>query len=423
MDKLKYVDKEIAGLIKLERERQRSTLSLIASENYASQASLEAQGSIVANKHCGGYIGARGAGGCRYVDQIEELAIRRAKKLFGAEHVNVQATTASIANLAVYLAMLKPGDTILGLNNEHGGHKTHGFPTNLSGKMYRSAFYDLDPATERLNYENIRKQALSVRPRMIIAGYTNYPRTIDFSVFREIADEVGAYLMVDMAHPVGLIIAGIHPSPIPYADVVTTSTHKTFRGPRLGGLILCRKEYSENIDAAVSPGLQSAPMMDIIASRAVLFKEAMHPQFRAYQQQTVKNAKILAESLNAQRFKLLSDGTDTHLMVINLRDKGITGDEASLALESVGIIVSKTHVPFDNAESPRPGGIRIGSPAVTTRGMKGREMKHIATILGAVLRNPHNKKIRQEARKEVKTIAKRFTLFSKEWQTEEDQPH
>jgi glycine hydroxymethyltransferase len=410
MGRLQSFDPEIANLIKREGKRQNSTLSLIASENYASRATLEAQGSILSNKLGQGYVGNRICGGCQYVDQIEELTIKRAKQLFGAEHVNVQAATASIANLAVYHAMLNPGDTVLALRREHGGHNTHGTPVNLSGKIYRFAFYELDPVTERLNYDAIREMARSHRPRMIIAGYTNYARTIDFTIFREIADEAGAYLMVDMAHFVGLVIAGIHPDPIPYADVTTTSTHKTFGGPRGGGVILCREEYAEKIDGALSPGLQAAPMMDVIASRAVLFKEAMSPRFRAYQRQIVKNAKTLASCLMDQGFKLFSDGTDTHVMLVKLRDKGITGDRAERVLESVGITVNKSRIPFDAAESAHPGGIRVGTPAVTTRGMKEREMEHVASIMDAVLKNPRDKRVLQNARKEVRQLTKNFPL-------------
>ena len=410
MARLQSFDPEIANLIKREGKRQNSTLSLIASENYASRATLEAQGSILSNKLGQGYVGTRICGGCQYVDQIEELAIKRAKRLFGVEHVNVQAATASIANLAVYHAMLNPGDTVLALRREHGGHNTHGTPVNLSAKIYRFVFYELDPVTERLNYDTIREIACFHRPRMIIAGYTNYARTIDFSIFREIADEVGAYLMVDMAHFVGLVIAGIHPDPIPYADVVTTSTHKTFGGPRGGGVILCRKEYSEKIDTALSPGLQAAPMMDVIASRAVLFKEAMSPRFRAYQRQIVKNAKTLASCLMDQGFKLFSDGTETHVMLVKLRDKVITGDRAERVLEGVGITVNKSRIPFDSAESPHPGGIRVGTPAVTTRGMKEPEMEQVAAIMGSVLNSPQEGKILQNARKEVRQLTKKFPL-------------
>ena len=410
MTRLQSFDPEIADLIKLEGKRQNSTLSLIASENYASRATLEAQGSILSNKLSQGYVRTRVCGGCQYVDQIEELAIKRAKQLFGAEHVNVQAATASIANLAVYHAMLNPGDTVLSLKREHGGHNTHGSPVNLSGRIYRFVFYELDPETEMLNYNTIKDLARSDRPRMIIAGYTNYARTIDFSIFREIADEVGAYLMVDMAHFVGLVIAGIHPDPIPFADVVTTSTHKTLGGPRGGGVILCRKEYSEKIDTALSPGLQAAPMMDVIASRAVLFKEAISPQFRAYQRQIVRNAKTLALALRGQGFKLFSDGTDTHVMLIKLRDMDITGDVAEGVLERVGIIVNKSRIPFDDPESPLPGGIRVGTPAVTTRGMGEREMEHVASIMGAVLKDPHDEKVLKNARKEVRQLTKKFPL-------------
>ncbi len=420
MSRLAHFDLEIAKLIKQEGERQRFTLSLVASENYASRATLEAQGSIVSNKLSQGYIGNRVCGGCHYVDQIEELAIKRAKKLFGAEHVNVQSATASIANLAVYHAMLNLGDTVLAMKREHGGHNTHGSPVNLSGKIYRFIFYELDPITERLNYETIRELALSHKPRMIIAGYTNYARTIDFSIFRKIADEVGAYLMVDMAHIVGLIIAGIHPNPIPYADVITTSTHKTFRGPRGGGIILCRKDYSEQIDKALSPGLQAAPMMDVIAARTVLLKEAMSPQFRAYQHQIVRNAKTLAEALMVQGFRLLSGGTDTHVMLVNLRDKGITGDIAESVLDSVGVIVNKSKVPFDKVESPQPGGIRVGTPTVTTRGMKEQEMEHVAELMGSILKNPEDQKIMDNVRKEVRQLTKKFPLFSKEWEPQPD---
>jgi glycine hydroxymethyltransferase len=420
MSRLRYFDPEIAKLIKLEGQRQKSELTLVASENYASQATLEAQGSIVNNKLSQGYIGSRVSGGCQYIDQIEDLAIKRAKELFGAEHVNVQAATSSIANLAVYQALLNPGDLILSLRREHGGHTTHGIPANLSGKFYRAEFYELDPVTERLNYEAIRKLALSCKPRMIIAGFTNYSRTIDFSVFRKIADEVGAYLFVDMAHFVGLVIAGLHPDPVPYADVVTTSTHKTFRGPRGSGIILCKKEYAQKIDQAVSPGVQSAPMMDVIASRAVLLKEAKSPQFKAYQHQIVKNSKALAEFLISEGFKIFSGGTETHVMLVNIRNQGITGDVAESVLDNVGITVNKSKVPFDTNNSPKPGGIRLGPSAVTTRGMKEGEMKHAAKLIASVIKNQQNQKILDNVRKEVKQLTKRFPLFSKEWEPQPD---
>jgi glycine hydroxymethyltransferase len=413
---LRYFDPEIANLINNERKRQRSTLSLIASENYASHETLEPQGSIVSNKLASGYMGKRVCGGCQYVDRIEELAIQRAQKLFGADHVNVQAATASIANLAVYHALLNPGDKILAMRPGHGGHSTHGSPVHLSGRIYRFVFYELDPVTERLNYDTIRKLAQSHKPRMIIAGYNNYARAIDFSIFREIADKVGAYLMVDMAHFVGLVIAGIHPNPMPYADVITTSTHKTFKGPRGGGVILCRKAHSEKIDTALSPGLQAAPMMDVIAARAVLFKEAMSPQFKAYQHQIANNAKTLASALMAGGFELVSGGTDTHVMLVKLRDKGITGDVAEKVLESVGIIVNKSKIPFDRVESPQAGGIRVGTPAVTTRGMKEQEMKDTAAIMASVLKHPRDEKILQDAKREVRELARRFPLVSDEWE-------
>jgi glycine hydroxymethyltransferase len=420
MNKLSRFDLEVANLIKKEEKRQRCTISLIASENFASQTTLDTQGTIVSNKLCLGYVGRRTCGGCEYVDRIETLAIDRAKTLFGADHVNVQAASASIANLAVYHAMLQPGDTVLAMREEHGGHNTHGSSVNLSGRVYNFVFYELDPHTERLNYETIREIAFTYKPRLIITGYTNYSRIIDFSMFRNIADEIGAFLMVDMAHIVGLIIAGFHPSPIPYADVVTTSTHKTFRGPRGGGIILCRIEHAEKIDRALSPGLQAAPMMNLIAARAVLLKEAMSPQFTAYQRQIVKNAKMLSESLLAAGFKIFSGGTDTHVLLVDLRGTGITGDRAESILDMVGITVNRSRLPFDYGESNGINGIRLGTPGVTTRGMKEEQMKQVAEMIVSVLRNPLDPKILDSTRKSVRELTRKFPLFSKEWEPDPD---
>ena len=415
MPTLKDVDPEIATLLRQETRRQRNTISLIASENYASRATLEAQGSILANKHGQGAVGDRGSGGCRYVDAIETCAIERAKRLFGAEHANVQAATASIGNLAVLHALLQPGDTVLAMQREHGGHSTHGGATNLSGRIYRFVFYSLDPRTEQLDYDAIRARALETKPRLLIAGATNYSRLIDFATFRQIANEVGAFLMVDMAHIVGLIIAGLHPNPVPHAHVVTTSTHKTLRGPRGGGLILCTQDLARRIDEAVSPGLQAAPMLDVIASRAVLFREAATPQFRAYQVQVLRNAKTLSDTLLAEGFRIVSGGTDTHLMLLDLTPTPVRGEAGQAILESVGIIVSKARIPFDESGGSPCGGLRLGTPAITTRGMKESGVRQIAGILKAVLRSSGDASVLKQARSEVTRLARALPLFSPEW--------
>ncbi|NTW04992.1 MAG: serine hydroxymethyltransferase, partial [Peptococcaceae bacterium] len=344
--RLSEIDPDVARAVNQELERQRNTLELIASENIVSTAVLEAQGSVLTNKYAEGYPGHRYYGGCQYVDVVEELAINRAKELFGAEHANVQPHSGAQANLSVYFALLKPGDTILGMNLSHGGHLTHGHPLNISGKYFNIVFYGVEENTNVIDYDKVMEIARKSKPRMIVAGFSAYPRSIDFKKFREIADEVGAYLMVDMAHIAGLIAAGQHMSPVPYADVVTTTTHKTLRGPR-GGLILCRSEYAKDIDRAVFPGIQGGPLMHVIAAKAVSFREALKPEFKKYQQMIVANAKALAESLSGRGFELVAGGTDNHLMLVDLRSKGVSGKDAQEILDEVGITVNKNSIPYD----------------------------------------------------------------------------
>jgi len=414
MKTLKEVDPEIAELIELEQKRQGSTLELIASENYPSPAAYEAQGSILASKLAEGYPSKRTMATGPHVDSVENLAIERAKQLFGAEHANVQSATATIANAAVYLAALEPGNTILAMDLKCGGHISHGHHHHISGRLYKFVYYTVSKDTERIDYEDVNRLARDHSPKMIIAGASSYPRIINFDAFREIADEVGVYLMVDMAHIAGLVAAGLHPSPVPHADFVTSSTHKTLRGPRGGGLILCKRKYAQKIDDAVFPGLQSAPLMSVIAARAVVFKEAMSLEFKEYQRQVVRNAKTLAEELMKSGFKLVSNGTDNHLMVIDLRNKDMTGIEAEKVLESVGISVNRQLIPFDPQKSNVASGIRIGTPAMTTRGMREEEMKEIAAMLSLALNNPKNESILRRVKTEVRELTGRFPLFGDE---------
>ena len=374
------VDPEVAAAMKQEWERQRNHLELIASENYVSPAVMAAMGSHLTNKYAEGYPGKRYYGGCEFVDIVEELARERAKAIFGADHANVQPHSGAQANTAVYFAMLQPGDTIMGMSLDQGGHLTHGSPVNISGKYFHSVFYGVDPDTGRIDYDQVLAQARKHRPRIIIAGASAYPRTIDFRKFREIADEVGALLMVDMAHIAGLVAAGLHPSPVPYADFVTTTTHKTLRGPR-GGMILCRKEYAKAIDKAIFPGTQGGPLMHVIAAKAVCFKEAMEPSFREYQGQIIRNAVALAQALTEGGFHLVSGGTDNHLILVDLRDHGITGKDAEKLLDKVRITVNKNTIPNDPQSPFVTSGIRLGTPAVTTRGMKEEDMKQIAAAI------------------------------------------
>ena len=376
-DELANYDKEVFDACELELGRQRHNIELIASENIVSKAVLLAAGTVLTNKYAEGFPGKRYYGGCQYVDIVENLARDRAKKLFGADHANVQPHCGASANLAVFFALLNPGDTVMGLNLAHGGHLSHGSPVNISGKYFNVVPYSVSDDSEMLDYEEMRRVALACKPRLIIAGASAYSRTIDFAKIREIADEVGAYYMVDMAHIAGLVAAGLHPSPGPYADVVTTTTHKTLRGPR-GGLILCKEEFAQRIDKAVFPGTQGGPLMHIIAAKAVAFGEAMTPEFRAYQLQIVKNAKALCEALKAEGFRVVSDDTDNHLMLIDLRPFGITGKEMEKRLDEVHITVNKNAIPNDPEKPFVTSGIRVGTPAVTSRGFGEEEMKKIA---------------------------------------------
>lgn len=379
-EKLYDTDKEIAELIDEEKKRQQNGIELIASENFTSEAVMEAMGSYLTNKYAEGYPGKRYYGGCYVVDKVEQLAIERAKKLFGAEHANVQPHSGAQANMCVYFAVLQPGDTVLGMNLSHGGHLTHGSSVNFSGKTYHFVPYGVNPETETIDYEEVRKTALEVKPKLIVAGASAYSRIIDFKKFREIADEVGSYLMVDMAHIAGLVAAGLHPSPVPYCDFVTTTTHKTLRGPR-GGMILCKEKYAKAIDKAVFPGIQGGPLEHVIAGKAVCLKEALSSDFKVYMTQVVKNAAALADALKSYGFKLVSGGTDNHLILLDLNNKDITGKEAESLLDSVGITVNKNTVPNETRSPFVTSGVRIGTPAVTTRGFKEDDMKEVASII------------------------------------------
>ena len=407
MSNLKKVDPEIFEAIKNEEIRQKSTIELIASENFVSPEVLEAQGSVLTNKYAEGYPGKKYYGGCKYIDIIENLAIERAKKIFKAEHANVQPHSGSQANMAVYFSVLEVGDTILAMNLSHGGHLTHGSPVNFSGRFFNIVPYGVGKDTGRIDYDNLRDLAIKNKPKLIIAGASAYPREIDFSAFRSIADEVGAYLMADIAHIAGLIAAGLHQSAIPYCHFVTTTTHKTLRGPR-GGLILCKEEYARVIDKTIFPGIQGGPLMHVIAAKAVCFKQAMTPEFINYQKQIIINAKALAKKLVELDYNLVSGGTDNHLMLVDLRNKGITGKQAEKALEEAGITVNKNTVPFDPQKPMITSGIRIGTPAVTTRGMKEKDMGVIAEMMNRVLNDTENQKIKDEVRKEVESFCERF---------------
>ncbi len=407
MSNLRKVDPEIFEAIKNEENRQKYTIELIASENFVSPEVLEAQGSVLTNKYAEGYPGKKYYGGCKYIDIIENLAIERAKNIFKAEHANVQPHSGSQANMAVYFSALEVGDTILAMNLSHGGHLTHGSPVNFSGRFFNIIPYGVGKDTGRIDYDNLRDLAIKNKPKFIIAGASAYPREIDFSVFRSIADEVGAYLMADIAHIAGLIVAGLHQSAVPYCHFVTTTTHKTLRGPR-GGLILCKEEYSKVIDKTIFPGIQGGPLMHVIAAKAVCFKQAMTPEFINYQKQIIINAKALAKKLVELDYNLVSGGTDNHLMLVDLRNKGITGKQAEKALEEAGITVNKNSVPFDPQKPMVTSGIRIGTPAVTTRGMKEKDMSVIAEMMNRVLIDTENQKIKDEVRKEVESFCERF---------------
>jgi len=407
---LAETDPDIARAIANERTRQNEGLELIASENFVSQAVMEAQGSVMTNKYAEGYPGRRYYGGCEYVDVAETLAIDRAKQLFGAEHANVQPHSGAQANMAVYLTLLKPGDTVLGMNLAHGGHLTHGHPLNFSGKLFTIVPYGVRADDERLDYEELSNLAETHKPKMIMVGASAYPRTIDFARIADVARRVGAPMVVDMAHIAGLVAAGIHPSPVPHAEFVTTTTHKTLRGPR-GGLVLSQAKFAKDLDRVVFPGIQGGPLMHVIAAKAVCFKEALDPSFAGYQQQIVANAKRLAENLAGAGFRIVSGGTDNHLMLVDVFSKGITGKAAEAALQSAAITVNKNAIPFDKNPPMTASGIRIGTPAVTSRGMREAEMDRIAELVARVLASPDDAKAIAAVKVEVETLCRKFPLY------------
>ncbi|EJU82564.1 serine hydroxymethyltransferase [Staphylococcus aureus] len=404
-------DKVIAEAIEREFQRQNSNIELIASENFVSEAVMEAQGSVLTNKYAEGYPGRRYYGGCEFVDVTESIAIDRAKALFGAEHVNVQPHSGSQANMAVYLVALEMGDTVLGMNLSHGGHLTHGAPVNFSGKFYNFVEYGVDKDTERINYDEVRKLALEHKPKLIVAGASAYSRTIDFKKFKKIADEVNAKLMVDMAHIAGLVAAGLHPNPVEYADFVTTTTHKTLRGPR-GGMILCKEEYKKDIDKTIFPGIQGGPLEHVIAAKAVAFGEALENNFKTYQQQVVKNAKVLAEALINEGFRIVSGGTDNHLVAVDVKGSiGLTGKEAEETLDSVGITCNKNTIPFDQEKPFVTSGIRLGTPAATTRGFDEKAFEEVAKIISLALKNSKDEEKLQQAKERVAKLTAEYPLY------------
>ncbi|HDJ6374965.1 TPA: serine hydroxymethyltransferase [Staphylococcus aureus] len=404
-------DKVIAEAIEREFQRQNSNIELIASENFVSEAVMEAQGSVLTNKYAEGYPGRRYYGGCEFVDVTESIAIDRAKALFGAEHVNVQPHSGSQANMAVYLVALEMGDTVLGMNLSHGGHLTHGAPVNFSGKFYNFVEYGVDKDTERINYDEVRKLALEHKPKLIVAGASAYSRTIDFKKFKEIADEVNAKLMVDMAHIAGLVAAGLHPNPVEYADFVTTTTHKTLRGPR-GGMILCKEEYKKDIDKTIFPGIQGGPLEHVIAAKAVAFGEALENNFKMYQQQVVKSAKVLAEALINEGFRIVSGGTDNHLVAVDVKGSiGLTGKEAEETLDSVGITCNKNTIPFDQEKPFVTSGIRLGTPAATTRGFDEKAFEEVAKIISLALKNSKDEEKLQQAKERVAKLTAEYPLY------------
>ena len=403
-------DPNVKAVIDQELMRQRDKLEMIASENIVSQAVMEAQGSVLTNKYAEGYPGKRYYGGCEHVDVVETLAIERAKRLFGAEHANVQPHSGSQANFAVYFAMLKPGDTIVGMNLSHGGHLTHGSPVNVSGTYFNVVPYGVNAETQQIDYDEFRKIVLEAKPKLIIAGGSAYSRQIDFKKMADVAHEVGAIFMVDMAHFAGLVAAGLHPNPVEYADIVTTTTHKTLRGPR-GGIILCKEEYAKAIDKAVFPGIQGGPLMHVIAAKAVALGEALQPEFKEYAEQVIKNAKVLAAELIAKGLTIVSGGTDTHVMLVDVRNTGLTGKEAEHLLDEIGITANKNTIPFDPASPFVTSGVRLGTPALTTRGLKEDDMKEIADIIATVLQNPEDTAKHQDAAKRVAALCEKYPLY------------
>ncbi|MEK3798686.1 serine hydroxymethyltransferase [Peribacillus sp. FSL H8-0477] len=411
MNRLAKQDEQVYKAIQQELGRQRSKIELIASENFVSEAVMEAQGSVLTNKYAEGYPGKRYYGGCEYVDIVEDLARDRAKKIFGAEHVNVQPHSGAQANMAVYFTVLEAGDTVLGMNLSHGGHLTHGSPVNFSGVQYNFVEYGVDPENHRIDYNDVFEKARQHKPKLIVAGASAYPREIDFKRFREIADEVGAYLMVDMAHIAGLVAAGLHQSPVPYADFVTTTTHKTLRGPR-GGMILCKEEFAKKIDKSIFPGIQGGPLMHVIAAKAVAFGEALEEDFNEYAQKIIDNAKRLGESLKNEGLKLVSDGTDNHLLLLDTRSVNLTGKVAERALDDIGITVNKNAIPFDPETPFVTSGIRIGTAAVTSRGFSLEDMDEIASIISLVLKNVENEEKLEEASKRVEALSSKYQLYA-----------
>ena len=411
MSYVKQQDPKVQEMIELELGRQRNKLEMIASENFVSQAVMEAQGSVLTNKYAEGYPHKRYYGGCEYVDMVEELAIERAKQLFGAEHVNVQPHSGSQANFGVYFALLEPGDTIMGMNLSHGGHLTHGSPVNVSGKYFNIIPYGVDAETGRIDYEEMRKIAQEHKPKMIIGGGSAYSRQIDFKTMAEIAHEVGAIFMVDMAHFAGLVAAGLHPNPVEYADIVTTTTHKTLRGPR-GGMIMCKEEYAKAIDKSIFPGIQGGPLMHVIAAKAVAFGEALQPEFKEYAKQVIVNAQTLAEALQQEGFTIVSGGTDTHVLLVDLRTVGLTGKVAEHVLDEVGITCNKNTIPFDPESPFVTSGIRLGTPALTTRGLNAEDMKEIAGIISSVLKHPEDVAVLAEAKQRVATLCETYPMYA-----------
>ena len=408
---LEIVDPEINAAINQELGRQRDKLEMIASENIVSKAVMQAQGSVLTNKYAEGYPAKRYYGGCEYVDVVEQLAIDRAKKLFGAEYANVQPHSGAQANTAVYFALLNPGDTILGMNLTDGGHLTHGSPVNISGKYFKIVPYGVDKETERIDYDELERLAKEHKPKLIVGGASAYSRFIDFERMANIARSVGAYLMIDMAHIAGLVAAGLHPSPVPYADVVTTTTHKTLRGPR-GGLILCRDaEFGKQFNKAIFPGIQGGPLMHVIAAKAVAFKEALSDEFKEYQQQVIKNAKVLAEELTKKGFRIVSGGTDNHLMLVDLRSKNITGKEAQFLLDEIGITANRNTIPFEPLSPFVTSGLRLGTPALTTRGLKEEDIREVADIIAETIEHREDKNAIEKAKAQVAAICKRFPLY------------
>ena len=411
MSYVKQQDPKVQEMIELELGRQRNKLEMIASENFVSQAVMEAQGSVLTNKYAEGYPHKRYYGGCEYVDMVEELAIERAKQLFGAEHVNVQPHSGSQANFGVYFALLEPGDTIMGMNLSHGGHLTHGSPVNVSGKYFNIIPYGVDAETGRIDYDEMRKIAQEHKPKMIIGGGSAYSRQIDFKTMADIAHEVGAIFMVDMAHFAGLVAAGLHPNPVEYADIVTTTTHKTLRGPR-GGMIMCKEEYAKAIDKSIFPGIQGGPLMHVIAAKAVAFGEALQLEFKEYAKQVIVNAQTLADALQEEGFTIVSGGTDTHVLLVDLRTVGLTGKVAEHVLDEVGITCNKNTIPFDPESPFVTSGIRLGTPALTTRGLHAEDMKEIASIISLVLKQPEDTAVLAEAKQRVAALCEKYPMYA-----------